>query len=373
LQLYQRLFEVAQLSELAGGGQAFELVWGIGVSRWLKDEHAIDLPLLERLVEVEIDDAAGAEIRVRPRAAPAAINLSPYEALAVEGWSLAQDAARRALAGLDSEEGLSPFRTESFEPALRACQARLDPEGGYLPDRLTLSAPDPLPPGDARLSVSDRWVLYGRRRSESFILADLEKLKRSVEEAAAEDRLPGPAKTLVLGPDRGIPDDAWKPLSTRIDAELPREPTAEQGPPEHDLFFPKPFNDDQIAIVRRLERADGGGCSGSAGHGQDAHDLEHRVPLHGHRPPRARRFSWGGRSGCPTRPPSRGGPGPRHQRDGDGAGKAFASSKRQYGSCRRPWRGSSQANRPGSFVIFSRPSLVCHPATDVHSNGAGAG
>lgn len=268
LRLYQRLFEVAQLSELAGGGQAFELVWGIGVSRCLKDDHAVDLPLLERLVEIEIDDAAGAEIRVRPRAAPAAINLSPYEALAVEGWSLAQDAASRAIAVVDPEEGLSPFRPETFEPALRACQARLDPEGVYLPDRLSLSASDPLPPGDARLSVSDRWVLYGRRRSESFILADLENLKRSVAEAAAEDRLPGPAKTLVLGPERGIPDDAWKPLSARIEAELPGEPAAEGGLPEQDLFFPKPFNDDQIEIVRRLERADGVVVQGPPGTGK---------------------------------------------------------------------------------------------------------
>jgi hypothetical protein len=46
--LYQKLFEVAQLAELAGAEQPIELVWGIGLTRWIKDGHEIDLPLLER-------------------------------------------------------------------------------------------------------------------------------------------------------------------------------------------------------------------------------------------------------------------------------------------------------------------------------------
>ena len=85
LALYQKLFEVTQLAELGGGDKSFELVWGMGLSRWLRDGNEVDLPLVERLVEIEIDDLAGGEIKVRPRAATASVNMRPFEELGVEG------------------------------------------------------------------------------------------------------------------------------------------------------------------------------------------------------------------------------------------------------------------------------------------------
>jgi hypothetical protein len=129
--LYQRLFEVAQLAELAGAEQPIELVWGIGLTRWIKDGYEVDLPLLERLVEIEIDQHAGGEIRIRPRSALATANLRPYEEMKIEGAPLALDAARRAIAGVDVEDGVSPYRVDTFEPSLRACQTRDRRKSGY--------------------------------------------------------------------------------------------------------------------------------------------------------------------------------------------------------------------------------------------------
>ena len=68
--LYQRLFEVAQLAQMGGGDAPFELVWGIGLSRWRIDGNEIDLPLVERLVEIDLDETEGATIKVRPRGEP---------------------------------------------------------------------------------------------------------------------------------------------------------------------------------------------------------------------------------------------------------------------------------------------------------------
>jgi hypothetical protein len=82
LALYQKLFEVTQLAEMGGGDPPFELVWGMGHARWLKDEREIDLPIVERLVEIEIDDLGDAEIKVRPGAVVATVNLRPYESSA---------------------------------------------------------------------------------------------------------------------------------------------------------------------------------------------------------------------------------------------------------------------------------------------------
>jgi hypothetical protein len=119
---------------LGGAEQPLELVWGIGLARWNKDGFEVDLPLLERLVEIEIDEGAGGEIRLRPRSAPANANLRPYEEMKVEGAPLALDAARRVIATSDTDDGVSPFLRDTFEPALRACQTRLDAEGRYGPD-----------------------------------------------------------------------------------------------------------------------------------------------------------------------------------------------------------------------------------------------
>ena len=96
--VYQRLFEVAQLAEMGGGDAPFELVWGIGVSRWRIDGNEIDLPLIERLVEIDLDEAEGATIKVRPRSGGAVVNLRAFDAIGVQGVSLAYDAARRTTA-----------------------------------------------------------------------------------------------------------------------------------------------------------------------------------------------------------------------------------------------------------------------------------
>ncbi|HKH95206.1 MAG TPA: AAA domain-containing protein, partial [Beijerinckiaceae bacterium] len=267
--LYQKLFELAQLADLGGLDEPFELVWGIGLARWRMGEREIDLPLVERLVEIEIDEAAGAQIRIRPRALPAAVNLRPYEELKVEGAMLAGDAARRGLAAAEADDGVSPFRSEDFEPALRACQTRLAASGGYEPDLRRVGPADPPPEPDGQLLVTDRWVLFARRRSDSFILRDLETLKDAVDTLEASSELPAPARTLVSGPAAGPAAAAWQPLGNQIGATGPELAlVAEEDAASGDLFFPKPFNDDQIEIVRRLEVAEGLVVQGPPGTGK---------------------------------------------------------------------------------------------------------
>lgn len=266
--LYQGLFEIVQLGEMGGGDQPFELVWGMGLTRWLVDGREVDLPLIERLVEVEIATEASATIRVRPRATPAIVNLRAFEELRVEGATLALDAARRTLAAIDPDEGASPFARDDFEPTLRACQARLAADGRYLPDHAALAPTEPPPAATSQLTVSDRWVLFARRRSDNFLLTDLENLKGALEAVAAGADLPGPARTLVMGPADEPEDSVWTPLGAGIGESEPLGGAGAGVTPDEDLFFPKPFNDDQIAIVRRLEQADGVVVQGPPGTGK---------------------------------------------------------------------------------------------------------
>jgi len=93
--VYQRLFEIAQRLLQSGGNESVELVWGIGLARWRRPEESIDLPMIERGIEIDIADQSNAAITIRPRATSARVELRPFEKLAAERLTLAEDSARR--------------------------------------------------------------------------------------------------------------------------------------------------------------------------------------------------------------------------------------------------------------------------------------
>jgi transcription elongation GreA/GreB family factor len=274
--VYQRLFEIAQRLLQSGGSESIELVWGIGVARWKRLGELIDIPMIECGVEIEIAERGNADITIRPRIGAAHVVLRPFEKLAAEKLVLAEDSARRCMRSLETSdgEGVSPFRRETFEPILKICGSQLDPEGRYLPDHRVLQATDPVPEPDGEfLTVSDRFVLYARRRSTNYVLRDIERLKAAVSpEDGPPIKIEGSARTLVLGPTDGI-DDTFKPLGNTLggsggEHNLPEIDELTIDPDHGDLFFPKPFNDDQVEIIRRLEKSDGLVVQGPPGTGK---------------------------------------------------------------------------------------------------------
>ena len=272
--VYQRLFEIAQRLLQSGGNESVELIWGIGVARWSRPEESIDIPMIERGIEIEIADQANATITIRPRSVSARVELRPFEKLATERLTLAEDAARRCLRGIEAadSEGVSPFRQETFEPILKICGSQLDPEGRYLPDHRSLSSTEPVPAAEGEvLTVTDRYVLFARRRSSNSVLRDIERLKTALSSSEGEPViLEGATRTLVMGPTDGI-GDVYQPLGDKIGMSDPAGDGFETEPidPDHgDLFFPKPFNDDQVQIIRRLEKSDGLVVQGPPGTGK---------------------------------------------------------------------------------------------------------
>ena len=100
-----------------------------------------------------------------------------------------------------------------------------------------------------------------------MVLQDIDRLRRSAGDE--EHPIEGLPKRLVTEPSREAPGGGtWKPLSTRIggsdsgsEVSLPNDDTL-------DVFFPKPFNDDQLEIIRRLSQADGLVVQGPPGTGK---------------------------------------------------------------------------------------------------------
>jgi very-short-patch-repair endonuclease len=263
--LYQVLYKVFQLLEVGGAESSIELVWGIGVVNWQKDGRILDRALIERRAEMELDDRKGGLLRVRPTANDAVIDLRPYDELGCANLASLSDMFRREIHLAAEVDGVSPFARESFESILTAAGARLDPDGVYAPEpNMEAHAKTGSP---ARLTVTDQWILFARPRSQHVVLQDLDRLRRATENE--QEPISGLARRLVTPPSEETVGGGWEPLSPHIGG------TSEEGGSTSvhdevvgDIFFPKPFNDDQVEIVRRLSRADGLVVQGPPGTGK---------------------------------------------------------------------------------------------------------
>src|SRR5207253_3062636 len=167
--IHRRLREMARAAGL-GGADRTEIVWAIGVSRWRHHGRGLDLPLLERLVEIEVPESPDAEIRIRPRMVGATVNLKAFEALAPAAAHLARDSAERLLEAIERGGELSPFVPASFEPILSSISSQLDPQGVYRPGAAEAAAT--LPEAGDSLVVTDQWVVFARPRSDGLVLRD---------------------------------------------------------------------------------------------------------------------------------------------------------------------------------------------------------
>ena len=276
IKIYDGFFSLQQSVQAMDGERGLEVVWGMGVARWrLDDGRTIDHPLVEQLVEIDMDTVSG-RINVRPRPTEPLVALKPFFALENPGADQVHAFAKKFFASFPEEQDLSPFNGETFEPILRETASRLHGEARYHPDDVTDITDRSLSPIDGTLRVTNTWVVFARQRSDNFFITDLERLKESIEEA---ENLPGPAKRLVTEPSSQRPD-----TPTLIDighagiVGLGGEPNgaAPQSVPGTDIeatqlaefFFPKAFNDDQISIIRRLNEADGVVVQGPPGTGK---------------------------------------------------------------------------------------------------------
>lgn len=265
IRIYESLFSLQQAVETQGVERPLEVVWGVGVARWKHPVRPIDHPLVEQLVEIEVDDTDGA-IRIRPRSLEPGVALKCYQDLENPGADALLRAAREHFATSATE--FSPFVRTSFEPVLRRAVALLDPEGRYHPDELEDIDDRIVPEAAPTLVVTDTWVIYARTRSANVVIEDIERLKTSVEKTTPES-VPGAAARLVSLPDAGGPSDGFAmPLGmgTGVFGNLAEGSALESA--LHDFYFPKPFNEDQVDILRRLEREDGVIVQGPPGTGK---------------------------------------------------------------------------------------------------------
>ena len=276
--IYDALFGIDQTIQTEGTEQPLEIVWGVGVTRWRVGGYEIDHPLIEQLVELHVDTVSGA-ITIRPRSTEPQVALKPYMALENPGADLVLQFSTNFFINPTENQEFSPYQSDSFESILRHAATHLDTTGVYLPDIISDLTNRDVPDPTTTLTVSDSWAIYVRRRSDNFFISDLNKLKQAVNES---EQLPGPADRLVVEPtDTG----GYVPTIINIGREsivgfhtgvggssgggsITSVETSVDSVTNEDFFFPKPFNDEQVSIIKRLCKADGVVVQGPPGTGK---------------------------------------------------------------------------------------------------------
>lgn len=259
IRLYSQLFTLKQ--QLEGGivEAQLELVWGVGLGIWNSNGTAVSYPLVGRLAEMSLNPVTS-EVEIRPRDVDARIEIDWYASVDNPGVADLEKAAKEFFGKATTT--YSPFDRGTFEPLLRTAATNLDANGIYWPNEV--SADDrTLPRSDDKLKVTDTWVLFARPRTNSLFLQDLEKLKKRAEEA---ESYPPAVAAVVTDPDTSNPV-VELPTFRGVSASYHSQGST-SGKKARDLYFPKPFNDEQVRIVQLLDISDGVVVQGPPGTGK---------------------------------------------------------------------------------------------------------
>ncbi|BAK77130.1 DNA helicase, putative [Pseudogulbenkiania sp. NH8B] len=255
--LYNQLFRLKQTLDGMIADNQLEIVWGSGVAVWLKDGVRLCYPLLTRPVELTLNSGTMA-LELRPRDLPATLEADALNALDAAGLADFERQARQWLENATHE--YSPFDSASYQPLLQAAAAHLDPDARLLP-RIPDTAPASLPSPDGQLQLVDSWAVFARPRTANLLVQDLQRFSDTLP--PTPEPLP-PALAQLLS----------EPSNQHLDRPLPafRGLSAVSGSNDNgtarDLFFPKPFNDEQVRIVQMLELHDGVVVQGPPGTGK---------------------------------------------------------------------------------------------------------
>ena len=237
-----------------------ELVWGVGLGCWNCGGTTVSYPLIAKLVEISLNPVTAA-IEIRPREIDARVELDWYASVDNPGVAAVEKSAREFFAAASAT--FSPFDRGTFEPLLRTAASNLDMNGVYWPDDITPEDRS-LPRADAKLRVTDTWVLFARPRTNSVFIQDLENLRKQAEESRS---FPPALRALVTEPE--ITNPVIELPVFRV-VSAPYETGNGNGGNDkaRDIYFPKPFNDEQFRIIQLMDVLDGVIVQGPPGTGK---------------------------------------------------------------------------------------------------------
>lgn len=259
ISLYGDIFALKHQLEAEETAKPTELVWGVGVATWSMSceggAFPFSYPVLTQAVEISLNDQTMA-IEVRPRAMDTRVEMDAFVACQVTGAADVEKAAREHLAK-HKDRPVTPFDPSTYSDVLKLAATNLDSKGSY---QEILAAHAAVPSAGQHLVVTDTWVLFSRPRANNYLVEDLKRLR---ERIAGGCDIPGGPLALVSPPsDTPIEYEAvnFRGISSRGSYDGGGQP--------QELYFPLPYNSEQVTIVQRLERAAGVTVQGPPGTGK---------------------------------------------------------------------------------------------------------
>jgi hypothetical protein len=259
IRLYAKLFTLRQ--QLEGGlvETPTELVWGVGQGIWNCEGSEVQYPLVAQTVEISLNPITSA-IEISPREVEPRLETDWYASVDNPGLAGLEKKSREFFTSCTTT--FSPFDRGTFEPLLRTAVTHLDSNGEYWPDR-TWAGNRALPSAETKLRITDTWVLFARPRMNNVFVRDLENFKSTLSQDK-EIHLPRAVHQVVSEPSSSNPDVSF-PEFRGLSAS---KENPETGKKAADLYFPKPFNDEQVRILQLLEISDGVVVQGPPGTGK---------------------------------------------------------------------------------------------------------
>ncbi|MBL8492970.1 MAG: very short patch repair endonuclease [Rhodocyclaceae bacterium] len=259
ISLYGDLFALKLQMEAEETAKPAELVWGIGIATWRMEFEGTPFPysypILTQAVEIYLDDKTMA-LEVRPRATDTRIEMDAFVACKVTGAADVENAGRDQIAR-NKDHPVTPFDSGSYTDVLKLVASNLDSKGTY---REILSIRAPIPDAGENLVVTDAWALFSRPRTNNYLVEDLKRLQDKLSDGCD---IPAGPMALVMPPsDEPIEFEAvnLRGISSRGDGS--------SGVKPQELYFPLPYNGEQVTIIQRLEHASGVSVQGPPGTGK---------------------------------------------------------------------------------------------------------
>ncbi|WP_108645592.1 AAA domain-containing protein [Polynucleobacter rarus] len=256
IKLYSDLFALKNQMESEEASKPSELVWGIGVSAWkMQYEGGLfdyQYPLITQAVEISLEE--NMDIELRSRSLEPRIEIEPFIAASIAG---AADLEYRGKAQLTSnpERVLNPFDSSTYQDVLKMLSGGIQSKGTY---EETIEPKNFLTPTD-NFNVTDLWVIFTRPKNNSYLQADLERLIKKLEEGC---EIPLGSLALVTPPS----DDVVRYETINFRGVSSRGNGSGSKPKE--LFFPLPYNQEQVTIIQQLESSPGVTVQGPPGTGK---------------------------------------------------------------------------------------------------------
>jgi very-short-patch-repair endonuclease len=237
IEIYDLLFSWKTNVSLAISNRPAEIVAGVGIMGWQLPStgHRYVYPLITQQVDIEI--LSNGVIQVMAVTAKPQLEMAAF--MAQEALPQAPDLNRKLKQQLYDGREIHIFDPSSYQDIVQAAVMSLDSQGSFIAEQVA-------PTVRTHLTASLAWSIFSRPRISSVIEEDIDKLKQELEQGAEIFEQP---RTLVQEAALTTREQPHYVFRGRSGIEVSAD-IAQAMPQE--LFFPLPYNKEQVTIVQQL-------------------------------------------------------------------------------------------------------------------------